>query len=271
MATAKKGARSAAPAKKSAATKKSSPKAKLTAADVLASLEAQKRSELPEKLRHTVEDLLAASQRLERHAKRLREHLLKKSRLSEAVLDSFTARIDALAEADAQWQKLRARGVSKALKDARVEGARLRHAAITNLRHFFEDDSALGAKLDEIVEGDGDVDLVSDLKALAPIVDERWETIGAAAELPTSRGDAFREAAKKLSNASLDAGMTAEGRAALELRDKAFFWLYAAEQEIRACGRHAFREDTKLRELFADSLDRRPRKPRKAGDAPPAS
>ncbi|MBL8677581.1 MAG: hypothetical protein JNK05_00330 [Myxococcales bacterium] len=250
MATPKRGARGAAPKKKPAA--RAAKTTTLTIASIRASIVALSRSDLPEKLRCSVSDLLFHAGRLRRSAKKLREELLANSRLKPAVIDSLPFCIEVLEEAEDEWQTLRSKGAPKALKDARIAAAKLRGVAVKALRHFCEEDNELQVRLNEIMEGDGDADLVDDLKKLAPLVDANWDAISAEKKLPRDKSDAYRKRAAQLEELRLANEPTPEAKRALEFRDKAFFYLLDAEREIRKCGRYAFSEEPKLAELFAD-------------------
>jgi hypothetical protein len=255
MATAKPGKRSKSPTQTPAARKRSAPASTGPSLDaVRATIAALRRNDYPEKLNASVRDLIFAAQRLRDSAVKLREPLLAKSRLDPAVLDSFSVRIAVLDQCEEAWQTARGRGVPVALSRARTAAAELRRDAITTLRHFLEDDGSVQIKLDEIVEGEGDVDLVDDLKKLATLVDAHWTTIARSGDMPAEKGDALRKAAAVLNDARLGNESSPEASKAMELRDKAFFYLLEAEREIRACGKHAFRKEPKVATLFADLL-----------------
>jgi hypothetical protein len=278
MATAKKGKRSTAP-KKSAAKKRNPGKAPATSesstiAAVRAEIEALDRRELPEKIRFSVSDVLFACKRLRKNALRLRGPLLAKSRLEAALLDAFGHRITVLEESEDAWDTLRRRSSPKSLNDARTSATKLRSEAVTSMRHFFAKDNELQVRLDEIMEGDGDADLIDDCKKLAPLVEARWSTLDGRSELPKEGADALRKAAAIIEEARIGNEPTPEAKAAMALRDKAYFHLLAAESEIRECGRHAFRSRPELAEVFADVLGARKRSaPSRAGGGggnPPA-
>jgi hypothetical protein len=256
MATAKKGKRSTAP-KKSAATNhkaRSAPRASAgpSVADVRAQVEALDRRELPEKIRFSVSKVLFHSKRLHKNAVRLRPALLERSRLDPAVIDSLGHCVTVLEECESDWDTKRRRGSPKSLNDARTSATKLRSEAVGALRHFHASDNDLQVRLDEIMEGDGDDDLVDDCKKLGALVDAHWSSLDGRTDLPAERGDAFRKEAALIESNST--ALTPEARAAMELRDKAYFHLLAAEREIRECGRFAFRKRPDLAEVFADVL-----------------
>jgi hypothetical protein len=253
MTTAKPGKRSKS-ASESPAPAKRAARSAPTLDSVKAEIAALQRSDYPDKLSASVRDLVSAAKRTRNHAAELREFILKKSRLDPAALDAFPHAINALREFEAAWQSLRARGATVALTSAREQGADLRREAISALRHFVEDDRDLQIVLDEIAEGDGDDDLVDDLEKLAPLVDKHWDAIAGSEDLPPERGDAFSKAAAQLEDARTDKAPSPDARKALELRDKAYFYVLEAEREIRACGKHAFRKQPKVAELFSDVL-----------------
>jgi hypothetical protein len=254
MATAKPGKRSKSPSESPAPAKRAARAATPTLESVKAEIAALRRSDFADKLSSSVRDLVSAAKRTRNHAMELREFVLKKSRLDPAVLDAFPHGINALREFEAAWQAVRARGATVALTAAREKGADLRREAISVLRHFVAKDRDLQIVLDEIAEGDGDDDLVDDLEKLAPLVDEHWDAIAGSEDLPPERGDAFSKAAAELDDARTDKAPSPEARKALELRDKAYFYVLEAEREIRACGKHAFRKQPKVAELFSDVL-----------------
>lgn len=238
-------------------TKPRSPKKaarSITIDSVRDAIAALRRDDYPPKLNASVRDLLFAAERVRDSAIKLRETLLAKSRLSAELLDSFELRIQALDEYERAWQSVRSHGVSVDLSRARKAATDLRADAVSTLRHFLEDLGPVQNQLDAIVEGDGDVDLIDDLKKLADLVDEHWDRIAESDDLPAERGDALRKSAATLNDARLGSEASPEARRAIELRDKAFFYLLDAEREIRACGKHAFRKEPSVAGLFADML-----------------
>lgn len=256
MATAKKGKRGTAP-KKSAATKRKAGSVAraapgLSYADVKAQVEALDRRELPEKIRFSVGKVIFHSKRLYKNAVRLRPALLAQSRLDPAVLDSFGHCVTVLEECENDWDTKRRRGSPKSLNDARASATKLRSEAVAALRHFHASDNDLQVRLDEIMDGDGDDDLVDDCKKLGALVDAHWSVLEGRTELPPERGDAFRKEAAIIQ--ADDTALSPEAKAAMELRDKAYFHLLAAEREIRECGRFAFRKRPDLAEVFVDVL-----------------
>lgn len=259
MATAKKGKRSKAPKKAAARNRTSGSTTRASAApspdDVRAQVAAQDRRELPDKIRFPVKDVLAHTRRLNKNATRLSSVLLAKSRLDPALLGSFGHGIKILEECEDDWDTKKQRGAPKSLKDARTAATKLRSEAVSTLRHYLPDDNDLQVRLDEIMEGDGDADLIDDCKKVAALVDAHWSTIEGRSDLLTERGDTLRKEAAIIAEA--DNKPTPEAQAALELRDKAYFHLLASEREIRECGRHAFRSRPELAELFADVLGAR--------------
>jgi hypothetical protein len=266
MVLSKKGARRVAPKSKDTSTPKSK-RSSVSLDDVRRHVAALPSARVDDKLRYPVSDLVFACNRLDRTAKRLRSALLEKSRLDPTLLDSFAHRIAVLEESEEAWQKLRSKGAPKELKKLRAAATSLRNDVVAALRHFCEDDDELQVRLNEIMEGDGDADLISDLKALAPLVDDRWESIARAA-LPRDRGDALRKLSLQLSEGRIDNETTPEAKSARDLRNKAFAYLLEAEQELRKCGRYAFRYDPVSAALFADPFTRRTSKV--ARSAPPA-
>lgn len=275
MATAKKGKRSKAPAKKSAAKSnpsksRASESSAITVDSVRTAVARLDRSAYPEKLRHAVSDVLFASARLLKNALRLRDELLSGSRLDAALLDSFAHRITVLDESESAWRSVRKRGAPEALESARKSAQSLRGEAVSVLRHYVVKDNEVQLQLNAIMEGDGDADLIDDMKALAPLVDAHWSMLDGRTTLPVERGDGLRKAAATLEEARIGNEPTPEAKGAMELRDKAYFYLLEAEREIRECGRHAFRNRPTIAELFADSLAPN-RSGGTAGSAPPAT
>ena len=176
-----------------------------------------------------------------------RARLLGGTRLEKKLLDAIASRRATLDTTESMWRarRLQAAG-SRELHD---EAEALKRDAVATLRYFVADDATVQRRLDAIQEGTGLADFVVDLKRLSELLAEQAPSLKKA-DLPKNAATRARELSEQISEGA--AGQSVDGAAAqlLSLRNRAFWSLREAMDEIRAAGRYAFRAEPKLLPLF---------------------
>ena len=207
-----------------------------------------------------VATVVLEARELEGLVARLGKKILAASRLDEALIEGLAGRIEALEAAEAAWGMHRTLMLPTGKKQLRTSAEELRSDAVAALRHFVSDNARVQAQLNRIVEGTDLADLIEDLKKLAPLVDTHASKL-TRAQLPAKGGASLLAAAKALEAASQEAASARAGsdeaRTSLALRNRAYWWLREAIDEIRECGRHAFRKNADQARLFRSSYSRK--------------
>jgi hypothetical protein len=204
---------------------------------------------------HPVVDTLQEARELSAAERKLGKALYKKSKLTRAVGKSLPDRRALLEAAEAAWTDARTRGLTSDLREARKEAEGLKRDALAALRHFLEDDEAVQKRVDAIVPGTGVAGLVDDLQRLAGLMDEQGAAL-AKAELPKDAPTQARALAEQLGTGTAERAVDPERQEAQALRNRAFWWLREAMDEIRSAGRYVYRDDPKLLALFRASSTR---------------
>jgi hypothetical protein len=185
--------------------------------------------------------------------RKLGKRILERSRLDGSLLEELPARATALDKAELAWASARKIQLPTLRKKLRKQAEELRSDTIAALRHFALQDTTTQAKLDRIVEGSGLADLIDDLKKLAPLVDRHRPLLGRSG-LPEQAAEQLAGLASSLEeateNESAERAGNEEARQALALRNRAYWHLREATDEIRECARYAFRNEPELARLF---------------------
>ncbi|WP_438043500.1 hypothetical protein [Sorangium sp. So ce128] len=204
---------------------------------------------------HPVSDTLQEARELEVALSKLGKEIYKKSRLSKEVGTSISARRDQLAAAESAWTEVRTLPLSSDLRAQRKDAEALKRDAIAALRYFLAADEDVERRVDGIVLGAGVADLVSDLSQLAELLEQHRDAL-ARADLPKRAPERARELAAALSSGAAERAVDPHGDAAMALRNRAFWWLREAMDEIRAAGRYVYRDERKVLALFRTSSAR---------------
>ncbi|WP_437872135.1 hypothetical protein [Sorangium sp. So ce363] len=204
---------------------------------------------------HPVSDTLQEARELEVALSKLGKEIYKKSRLSKEVGTSISARRDLLAAAESAWTEFRTLPLSSDLRAQRKDAEALKRDAIAALRYFLATDEDVERRVDGIVLGAGVADLVSDLNQLAELLEQHRDAL-ARADLPKRAPERARELAAALSSGAAERAVDPHGNAAMALRNRAFWWLREAMDEIRAAGRYVYRDERKVLALFRTSSAR---------------
>ncbi|WP_437909172.1 hypothetical protein WME95_15690 [Sorangium sp. So ce327] len=204
---------------------------------------------------HPVSTTLQEARELEVALSKLGKEIYKKSRLSKEVGTSISARRDLLAAAESAWTEVRTLPLSSELRAQRKDAEALKRDAIAALRYFLAADEEVERRVDGILLGTGVADLVSDLSQLAELLEQHRDAL-ARADLPKRAPERARELAAALGSGTAERAVDPGGDAAMALRNRAFWWLREAMDEIRAAGRYVYRDERKLLALFRTSSAR---------------
>lgn len=206
-----------------------------------------------DKINRSVGDVLYDASNLRRTALKEWNTLSKKTLLASDALEQLKQRAEHLESAEAAWTDARKLRAPAKLVKAREQGRSLRSDAVAALRYFLRQDDEVQAQVDNIVEGDGDADLIDDLRKLATLVDEHSDAL-AKAELPKDGSDAFRKLAELLTDETSERASDVAGAKALALRNRAYWSLRELMSEVRAAGRYVFRKEPLTAAKFVDPL-----------------
>ncbi|WP_437717786.1 hypothetical protein WMF45_16060 [Sorangium sp. So ce448] len=204
---------------------------------------------------HPVSDTLQEARELEVALSKLGKEIYKKSRLSKDVGTSISARRDLLTAAESAWTEVRTLPLSSDLRAQRKDAEALKRDAIAALRYFLAADEEVERRIDGILLGTGVADLVSDLSQLAELLEQHRDAL-ARADLPKRAPERARELAAALSSGAAERAVDPGGNAGMALRNRAFWWLREAMDEIRAAGRYVYRDERKVLALFRTSSAR---------------
>lgn len=225
-------------------------KSALTAAQRQELLELDPAYEAP--IDHPVATTLQEARELEAALSKLGKELYKKSRLSKDVAASLPARRALLDAAESAWTAVRTLPLSSDLRAQRKDAEALKRDAIAALRYFLAGDEDVERRVDAIVLGTGVADLVSDLNQLGELLEQHRAQL-ARADLPKNAPKRARELAEALGSGLAERAVDPEGGAVMALRNRAFWWLREAMDEIRDAGRYVYRDERKVLALFRAS------------------
>lgn len=199
-----------------------------------------------------VADILQESRALEVVIRKVGDALYAGSDLDKSVASSLAARRTMLETTEAAWAKHRITALPGELRALRTEAEELKKDALAALRYFKRGDAEIQRKLDAVVEGSGLADLLDDLHKLSPLLDIEKKALKKA-DLPKNAAARARELAEHLGGGSAERAANTEGGDALELRNRAYWWLREAMDEVRSAGRYVFRKNPRRRSLFQAS------------------
>ena len=140
------------------------------------------------------------------------------------------------------WIGLRDFSVKGSIVSLRKQGTELKQIVIPALRHFMRDDREMQVRLDTIVAGSGDLDLSDDLIKLADLTENNMAALKTP-EVSKSMPALMREVAAKISAAITERTSNVESSQAIQLRNRAYWYLYDLVTEIQSAGRFVYRND----------------------------
>jgi hypothetical protein len=218
-----------------------------------------------------VADILQECRELEAVMRKLGAALYAGSDLQKAIGASLAGRRTVLDAAEAEWAEHRIVILPEQLRGLRKEAEELKKDSIAALRHFKRKDAAVQRKLDAIIEGSGLADLIDDLQKLAALLDAEKKALQKA-DLAKNAAKRARELAEMLGGDSAEHATDTDGSEALELRNRAYWWLRDAMDEVRSAGRYVYRKTPRRRALFrASSTRAKVRGNRSRGSAKPST
>lgn len=193
-------------------------------------------------LDRSVADIVKESHELDFTLKKQGTTLYARSKLSRKVGDSLGARRTQLETAEAAWAERRAAILAVDLATERKDAERFRKDAIAALRYYLDDSPSVARKVDEISQGAGFEDLIDDLTELAAILESHASAL-AKADLPANAPKRALELAGHLRGTSLERSVDPESAQALALRNRTFWWLSDAMDEIGSAGQYIYRNE----------------------------
>ncbi len=196
-------------------------------------------------LDRSVADIVKESHELDFTMKKQGPTLYARSKLSRKVGDSLGERRAKLEAAEAAWAERRAAVLVVDLASERKDAERFRKDAIAALRYYLDDSPSVARKVDEISQGAGFEDLIDDLTQLAAILESNASAL-AKADLPAAAPKRALELAGHLRGTSLERSVDPESAQALALRNRSFWWLSDAMDEIGSAGQYIFRNEPAL-------------------------
>jgi hypothetical protein len=277
--TPKKAVKSA-PQKKKTTTKKAV--AKVSAPQKSASLGQQEQSDLlalsseyEQAIDASVSDVLQEAREIEAVVKTHGTALHKKSDLDPNLSASVAARRKVLDACEGVWFTQRIALTPEEKRTLRQEAETLKRDAVASLRFFLRKNNDVQRKVSAIQEGTGLADLLDDLSKLADLLEEHQVAL-AKADLPggATPADAAlraREIEELLGETAATEKTSQESAEKHALRNRAFWFLREAMDEIRAAGRYVFRNQPKLLSLFRATRSKRPSNPKEEPPKTPVS
>lgn len=216
-----------------------------------------------------VADLCHESRELEAVVAQMGEKIVAGSRLDAALCEALKPRRKLLEGTEQDWLAHRLSQSSSDRKDAQKKAEQLKKDLIAALRYFLHHDPAVQARVDDIIPGTGLADLIDDLSKLATLARENAASLRRA-DLPADAADQADLLAARLGDDEAARSVVAsdEGRNLMDLRNRAFWHLREAMDEIRAAGRYVFRNDPARLPLFRATSTRAHRSQSGKKDAP---
>lgn len=163
--------------------------------------------------------------------------------LSEPLLLQLPVRAGALREAQSLWMKeSRSQDEWNQKAPAAYE---LRNDLLADFSYAYRNEPKLMARIAEIEKGDGHEDMVQDLNDLSVLGlanPEQLTAIGFNLESLGTAATLSDEMAQLLSEVNGNKTLGNEGK---YLRDQAYTYLKKLVDEVRTCGKYAFRKDEK--------------------------
>jgi hypothetical protein len=198
--------------------------------------------EYTEPIDRPVEVLLAEARDLERVVKKFAGRLHARSLLDPAVTGSLARRRKHLEDAEDAWAAHRGFLFAVAHDEPRAEAEQLKSDAIAALRYFVADDAETQRRLDSIAPGVGLADLIQDLRRLSNLLEMHADRL-ARADLPRDAAVHARTLADRLQASGTEIVGDPTGMELMALRNRAFWWLRDALDEVRAAARYVFRNE----------------------------
>lgn len=169
--------------------------------------------------------------------------------LADQPVAELVRRTSLMERAEDAWDADRARRASVDVVAVRAQGEAAKSAAFAALRYFLRGDAEVQARLDEIALGTGDADLIDDLRRLGNLVQDQAASLKKA-KLAATAADDLRALAQQLADAVVGKQSDTTATRSGDLRNRAFWFLRAWMDEIRAAARYVFRADERRLEKY---------------------
>lgn len=232
-----------------------------TQAETLKALEAAYSAPLDRR----VSDVVYEARVLEDVLEKLGAELCEKSMLTPGQCGELAERRRLLEAAEDVWSRARTTRMSDDQKALRKEAEQLKRDMMEALRYFLRKDKngeSIERRLDAIAEGSGLIDLIGDLRQLSGMVDEFAAAL-VKADLPKKASARALVLSDGLHSSSALSSADDEAAIAIDMRNRAFWWLRELLDEVRAAGRYVYRDHPKKLLLFRQ-VQRRRAKPKAA-------
>lgn len=189
------------------------------------------------------------SENLQYAAREDREDFIAKG-INVGYLDSLDARIGALRHAQAKWNDVyKEFGDKKKLWLEKAAIAKRTHKLVVHsLRFIAHNDDSLKSKIDAIVEGSGDADLIQDLADLG-IMASSNEAALVAIGYDTKLTEDCKVMADELANLLAEINGSDKSDV-MDMRNRAYVYLKEAVDEIKRYGKYVFWEDKDRKSIY---------------------
>lgn len=189
---------------------------------------------------------------------------------AKVALEGLEVALPASRAAQAQWTVTRERGKPEAQRERERAGGALRAEALRACDFFLDDVPEAQTPLSLIREGQGILDLISDLDTLAELIerhsdafqDEAWDTSAFVGRL--------RDQASLIRAGQADATLGEDRAKAIDLRDRAYTMVHRHVDVLRRFGRYAFADTPKLEQRFYSVYEQRRGRQSRGSIAPPS-
>lgn len=171
--------------------------------------------------------------------------------------DSIPYLLDALAEAETDWQRKRVQARAKGLVVARKDAEKARHVVMNAGRYRLRKNAAAQTELDRIDEGEGLPDLIQDLKDAATFTETHAAVLERDPKITKDTPQMLRALATTLSEGEGDSEVAIT---AMEHRNKVFAALEAALGEVRAAAGYLYWDDAKRLQPYLSQYEAKQRR-----------
>lgn len=185
--------------------------------------------------------------------------LLEKAGLDLSLLDAILNRAGALREAESLWslERFSREDAQKEWEEQSPAAYALRDKLLRDMRFAFRRDDALLARVADIADGAGHVDMLQDLNDLALLGRTQLVALAGLGVDEALLDQAAALADQLTTLLASAAGERKEGNSARQLRDQAYTHLKAAVDEVRDFGQYVFWDNAIRRDGYFSDYTRR--------------
>jgi len=185
--------------------------------------------------------------------------LLENAGLDPALLDAILRRAGALREAESRWsiERFSREDAQKEWEEQSPAAYALRDKLLRDMRFAFRKDDALLARVADIADGNGHVDMLQDLNDLALLGRSHLAALASLGVDEALLDQAAALADQLTTLLASAAGERKEGNSARQLRDQAYTHLKAAVDEVRDFGQYVLWDNPARRDGYFSDYTRR--------------